>query len=426
MSEMIKTIGNKKLLADYNTEGKKLALKEDTQSKLAAGSNVTIEDNTISSDQLFIATYGTTSYDEVKAAHEAGKICLATKDNETYALLYSVTSTACSFQFTNAVENATQSWNVKTDDSWASSSIQFQPKLTFDAVPKLGSTNPVTSNAIRLLSPKSTRVDNITEDKLIFMSHVMLPTSRFVDTSYVFGLQYGVTMKLLFNNSLGIDSTSLTFKLLNAANISASAVKGLRASICVKEDGTYRFAIWLDHSANMSAATYFSEYYPEYANSYEYVKHLETFDKTEFVEIKDLTLSYQPIGVPTLPSSGTSVLTSANGTLAWNANFATKEHVDAKQDKLTAGTGVSIVDNVITATGSGTLFTAIYGETPIADIIAANDAGQIVQCKNVNAVLQLSAITRGVAQFSRTYIESGALKGQMATCSSSGWTIVNA
>lgn len=426
MSEMIKTIGNKKLLADYNTEGKKLALKEDTQSKLAAGSNVTIEDNTISSDQLFIATYGTTSYDEVKAAHEAGKICLATKDNETYALLYSVTSTACSFQFTNAVENATQSWNVKTDDSWASSSIQFQPKLTFDAVPTLNSTNPVTSNAIRLLAPKSTRVDTITEDKLIFMGPVMPATIRYYDASYEFGLHYGILMKLLFHGSVGIDTTSFTFKLLNAANIFPYAVNALRASICVKEDGTYRFAIWLDHSAIMYPATYFTEYYPDNPNHYGCARHLETFDKTEFVEIKDLTLSYQPIGVPTLPSSGTSVLTSANGTLAWNANFATIEQVDAKQDKLAAGTGVSIVDNVITATGSGTLFTAIYGETPIADIIAANDAGQIVQCKNVNAVLQLSAITSGVAQFSRTYIESGALKGQAATCSSSGWTIVNA
>lgn len=58
MSEMIKTIGNKKLLADYNTEGKKLALKEDA---LTAGDNITIENNVISAKGGDAWTYESSS-----------------------------------------------------------------------------------------------------------------------------------------------------------------------------------------------------------------------------------------------------------------------------------------------------------------------------------------------------------------------------
>lgn len=74
----IKTIGEKGLLADYNTEGKKL------QTELTAGDNITIDGSTISSDQIFVATYGTTKYAEVKAAYDAGKICTVFKDKRYY------------------------------------------------------------------------------------------------------------------------------------------------------------------------------------------------------------------------------------------------------------------------------------------------------------------------------------------------------
>lgn len=49
----IKTIGEKGLLADYNTEGKKL------QTELTAGDNVNITGNVISSNQEFVAAAGT-------------------------------------------------------------------------------------------------------------------------------------------------------------------------------------------------------------------------------------------------------------------------------------------------------------------------------------------------------------------------------
>lgn len=138
----IKTIGEKGLLADYNTEGEKL------QTELIAGDNVTIDGSTISSDQVFVATYGTTTYQEVKDAYDAGKICIA-QNGDVFWQLYAVTSRNIRFIMHNPVTKTALSYNVDTKSMWTSYGYTAQPQLTFDTTPTAGSTNPVTSDGIK-------------------------------------------------------------------------------------------------------------------------------------------------------------------------------------------------------------------------------------------------------------------------------------
>lgn len=137
----IKTLGGKGLLADYNTEGKKL------QKELTAGDNVSIANNVISSSQVFVATYGSTKYAEVKAAYDAGKICTVSKDNAYYYLTQFNTNFIW-FVAPNPNPNLT-SVKLTTSDKWEFYSPWLQTHLTFDTTPKAGSNNPVTSDGIK-------------------------------------------------------------------------------------------------------------------------------------------------------------------------------------------------------------------------------------------------------------------------------------
>ena len=137
----IKTIGEKGLLADYNTEGKKL------QTVLTAGDNITIDGNTISSNQVFVATYGTTTYAEIKAAYDAGKICTVVY-NERY--FYFNLIDYRHVVFVSVKEgNEISVVTVGTGNSWTFRTVNFQSKLTFDSAPTAGSNNPVTSDGIK-------------------------------------------------------------------------------------------------------------------------------------------------------------------------------------------------------------------------------------------------------------------------------------
>lgn len=136
----IKTIGEKGLLADYNTSGKKL------QTELTAGDNITIDGNTISSDQVFVATYGTTKYAEIKAAYDAGKICTVFKDNRYYYITL-ISPTFIVFSWTNG-KDMLNSLALGSGNTWSTNTGNLQLKLTFDKSPKAGSNNPVTSEGI--------------------------------------------------------------------------------------------------------------------------------------------------------------------------------------------------------------------------------------------------------------------------------------
>ena len=117
------------------------------QNNLTAGNNITIDGNTISSDQIFVATYGTTKYAEVKAAYDAGKICTVFKDKRYYFIKW-IDTESIMFASSNG-KDTVYSLTLSSSDRWSTYTGSFQSKLTFDTSPKAGSTNPVTSNGIK-------------------------------------------------------------------------------------------------------------------------------------------------------------------------------------------------------------------------------------------------------------------------------------
>lgn len=178
----IKTIGEKGLLADYNTEGKKL------QTELTAGNNITIDGNTISSDQVFIAKYGTTTYQEIKDAYDAGKICTVFYDTRYYYIKL-IDTASIMFASSNG-KDTLYSLTVSSTDSWSTYTGQLQSKLTFDSAPTDGSNNPVTSNGIKKKLDKKLNVDGsnaTTEGVTTMMKWVKSGSNILTDDSWYFG-----------------------------------------------------------------------------------------------------------------------------------------------------------------------------------------------------------------------------------------------
>ena len=117
------------------------------QNSLTAGDNITINGDTISSDQVFVATYGTTTYQEIKDAYDAGKICTVFR-NELYYYINLINTEK--IRFTSQSPNPSMdTLEVSRADHWSANAAWLQSRLTFDAEPKAGSTNPVTSNGIK-------------------------------------------------------------------------------------------------------------------------------------------------------------------------------------------------------------------------------------------------------------------------------------
>ena len=117
------------------------------QNSLKAGDNITIDGSTISSDQVFVATYGTTKYAEVKTAYDAGKICTVFKDKRYYYIKL-IDTASITFASSNG-KDTLYSLTVSSADSWSTYTGQLQSKLTFDSAPTAGSKNPVTSDGIK-------------------------------------------------------------------------------------------------------------------------------------------------------------------------------------------------------------------------------------------------------------------------------------
>ena len=118
------------------------------QNSLKAGDNITIDGSTISSDQVFVATYGTTKYAEVKTAYDAGKICTVFKDKRYY-YLSQIDAASITFISMDTYPTIYAMFVSSVNDRWSDYSGKLQSKLTFDTSPKAGSTNPVTSNGIK-------------------------------------------------------------------------------------------------------------------------------------------------------------------------------------------------------------------------------------------------------------------------------------
>ena len=118
------------------------------QNSLTAGDNITIDGNTISSDQVFVATYGKTKYAEIKAAYDAGKICVAFNDRYYYYIEL-IDTNKIRFTSSNGADVIYSFVVYSSTNRWSSSTVQLQSKLTFDSAPKAGSKNPVTSDGIK-------------------------------------------------------------------------------------------------------------------------------------------------------------------------------------------------------------------------------------------------------------------------------------
>lgn len=77
------------------------------------------------------------------------------------------------------------------------------------------------------------------------------------------------------------------------------------------------------------------------------------------------------------------------------STLATKTELNTKQDTLTAGTGINITNNVISATGGtgGDVFIATYNSTTYAEISAAITAGKAVFLRYGGADIPISSST---------------------------------
>ena len=118
------------------------------QNSLTAGDNITIDGSTISSDQVFVATYGKTKYQEIKDAYDAGKICTLFNDKRYYYIEL-IDTDKIRFTSSNGTDVIYSFVVFSSTDRWSAYTGRLQSKLTFDAAPTAGSNNPVTSDGIK-------------------------------------------------------------------------------------------------------------------------------------------------------------------------------------------------------------------------------------------------------------------------------------
>ena len=302
------------------------------QNSLTAGDNITIDGSTISSDQVFVATYGTTKYAEVKAAHAAGKICVVI-DSNYYYFLSEINDELIRFVSPSPTPNIF-SLTLTSDNKWSSYNQWLQTHLTFDTTPTAGSKNPVTSDGIRTMKPIAHRFDNENLSRLIIWGKAN-SKGYINDIVRKFGLKYGPITDLLFTNSVHKDNTtSVIIKILNDSDISTASTKRLRASIFKDSSENSYFALWLDGSILQPGWAYYVDYYPDVSEQDIYVSHFTEFNPSKYTLVRDLTIKYIPLALPspsagvltsnsssiswlTPPASGTAVLKSVNGVLQW-------------------------------------------------------------------------------------------------------------
>ena len=95
--------------------------------------------------EVFIATYDTTTFAEIQAAYNAGKICICKQDDK-FAHLTKITSTlAC---FTCVLSSSTAGvWSVNAGDLWMEQSEGYSPK-THASTHASGGADPITPASI--------------------------------------------------------------------------------------------------------------------------------------------------------------------------------------------------------------------------------------------------------------------------------------
>lgn len=158
------------------------------QNSLTAGDNITIGGDTISSNQVFVATYGTTTYQEIKDAYNAGKICTVRNDNRYYYIT-EVTNELIKFG-TVSQSPTIYTMTLTRANKWSKYDPLLQTHLTFDDAPKAGSQNPVRSDGIKKELDKKLNVDGsnaTTEGVTTMMKKVESGSADLTADSYYFG-----------------------------------------------------------------------------------------------------------------------------------------------------------------------------------------------------------------------------------------------
>lgn len=119
------------------------------QNSLKAGDNITISaDSVISADkQIFFATYGVTTYNEIKNAILNGADVIVKNDSNIFHSMW--IGEYIYFESVVANPRMIRQAVLKNDNTWAILEIPLQGKLTFDTTPMAGSNNPVTSGGIK-------------------------------------------------------------------------------------------------------------------------------------------------------------------------------------------------------------------------------------------------------------------------------------
>lgn len=329
--------GNKSVLDGITAD--KVNSWDSKQGSLTAGKNVTIEGNTVSSDQLFVATYGTTTYAEIKVAYDAGKICICTNRNSVFQLSI-LTSTYAIFTFANGwADTMYVAACYASDNHWVSGANVFQKKLTFDTEPTVGSTNPVTSGGIRLMKPLSHRFDNETSSRLIVWGKAD-GAGYCRDMVRKFGLQYGSITDFLFTNSVHKDNTTtVSIKILNGSGVPTTSTKRLKASIFKDSSENSYFALWLDGSVSQPGWASYADYYPDSEEQENTVRHFTIFEPSEYTLDRNLTIKYIPFALP-YPSSG--VLTSDGTSNSWSSVLPVAKGGTGASNAETARTNLSV------------------------------------------------------------------------------------
>ncbi len=224
-----------------------------------------------------------------------------------------------------------------------------QDKLTFDTAPTANSTNPVTSGGVKAALDKKqdkltagqgislsgttisntygltrTRIDNLTDDRLIFISGFYSESSTSVsDMAWSFFLQYGHPYKISFNGSVSKTATAIDLYVSGMAGEAVDATtrsvrvicQKLRVAFVTNTKGDVALAVYLDGAVAGSAWTYFYGWLadPVFGSLY---RTPIPFNKSDYGTFQDLTIN----------------LKSMYDFCASNAK------VDAKQDKLTFDT----------------------------------------------------------------------------------------
>lgn len=102
--------------------------------------------------------------------------------------------------------------------------------------------------------------------------------------------------------------------------------------------------------------------------------------------------------------------------------------LNGKQDKLTAGDGISIdANNVISATGGSgdSVFVATYGQTTLSEIVAAYNAKESVICNYGNRQYRLYSATVTIAIFTTIEVSSYKIQHRLSVNAQNAWSVAN-